>query len=214
MRRSVLSTPPVAYKGIAISCKRNSLNKSAKSPLMISIGDLAIGCLGVHAIESLDVRVATKFVKMMKRKKVERNKSSNFDSSILILLAVLRRMVFASSSFLSKSCEIFRCGNEIFPCFHWSSLTILIIACQRDGAFVPVPLMPGCGVRDVDRRVVVQVSAILFRPSMNFLRFSIHFVILPSEHDGSVFVLSCSSFGIHCFPTVLLPLSFAMLLAP
>ena len=57
--------------------------------------DLAIKCLGVHAIESLDVRVAAKFVKMMK-KKAARNKFSNLDSSILILLALLHRMVFAS----------------------------------------------------------------------------------------------------------------------
>ena len=37
-------------------------------------------CLGVHAIESLDVRVPTNSVKMMKRNKVARSKSSNFDS--------------------------------------------------------------------------------------------------------------------------------------
>ena len=35
-------------------------------------GDIAIGCLAVHAIESLDVRVATNFVKMMKRKGCEK----------------------------------------------------------------------------------------------------------------------------------------------
>ena len=43
--------------------------------------DLAIGCLGVHVIESLDVRGATDFEKMMKRKKVARSKSSYFDTS-------------------------------------------------------------------------------------------------------------------------------------
>ena len=64
----------------------------------LASSDLAIGCLGVHAIESLDVCVATNIVKMMKRKKVERSKSSNFDSSVLVLLAVLHRMVFASFS--------------------------------------------------------------------------------------------------------------------
>ena len=64
----------------------------------LAIGDLANGCLGVDAIESLDVRVATNFVKMMRRKKIARNRSSNFDSSILILRAMLRRMVLASFS--------------------------------------------------------------------------------------------------------------------
>ena len=75
MRRGVLSSP---YKGIAIACKRNSLKNYecaeilqsgchigfAKSVAFIlsitcdlAIGDLAIECLGVHAIESLDVRV-------------------------------------------------------------------------------------------------------------------------------------------------------------
>ena len=148
--------------------------------------DLANGCLGVNAIESLDVRIATKFVKMMKRKKVARNKSSNFDSSIPILLAVLHRMVFASFSrsaerrksvvlVLVEDFENSRSGSQIFSCFEWSSLTILIVPCQRDGALVPVPLMPRCGVRDVDRREVVQVSAIFFRPSMGLLRISVLF---------------------------------------
>ena len=68
----------------------------------LATGDLAIVCLGVHAIESLDVRVATNFLKMMKMTKVARNKFSNFDSSIPILLATLYRMVFAS---ISRSSE-------------------------------------------------------------------------------------------------------------
>ena len=41
VRQGVLSTHSVAYKGVAISCKRNFLDN--------------------HAIESLDVRVATNF---------------------------------------------------------------------------------------------------------------------------------------------------------
>ena len=134
-----------------------------------AIGDLAMGCLGVHAIESLDVRVATNLVKMMKRKKVARSKYSNLDSSILILLAVplphslvLRNKGVLSSLFLSKTCENFRSGSEMCSCFHWSSLTILVVAHQRDGALVPVPLMPGCGVRDVDRRGEVGLLRILY----------------------------------------------------
>ena len=55
-----VSTPlrpsPFAYKGIAIDCKRNPVKKNYEC-----------ASLGVHAIESLDVRVATNFVKMMKR---------------------------------------------------------------------------------------------------------------------------------------------------
>ena len=75
MRQGVLSTL-TACKGTAISCRRNSLNKStnaqesckvaATSVLQkvcslalfttcyLAIGDLAIGCLGVQAIESED----------------------------------------------------------------------------------------------------------------------------------------------------------------
>ena len=71
---------------------------------------------------------------------------------------VLRNEGILSFFFLSKTCENFRGGFEIFSCFHWSTLTILIVAHQRAGALVPVPLMPGCGIRDVDRREVVQVS--------------------------------------------------------
>ena len=68
----------------------------------LAIGDLAIECLGVRAIESPDVRVATIVVKMMKRKKIATSKFSNFDSSILILLEILHRMVFASFSRFSE----------------------------------------------------------------------------------------------------------------
>ena len=49
----------------------------------LAIDDLAVGCFGVHAIESFfRVRVATNFVKMMMKKKIAQNKSSNFDSSV------------------------------------------------------------------------------------------------------------------------------------
>ena len=46
----------------------------------LSVGDLDIECLGVHATESLDVRVATNIVKM-KRKKFARNMSSKSNSA-------------------------------------------------------------------------------------------------------------------------------------
>ena len=46
--------------------------------------------------------------------------------------------------------------------------------------------MPSCAVGDVDRRDVVQVSAIIFCPSMIVPRFSILCVLLRSEHDGFV----------------------------
>ena len=81
---------------------------------------------------------------------------------------------------------------------------------QRDGVCVPVPLVPGCGIRGVDRREVVQVSAKFFCPSMSFLRISILFVLLPPDHDGDVTLPSCSSSGIHCFPMISVPLNFAM----
>ena len=77
-----------------------------------------------------------------------------------------------SSLFLSKTT---RGKFEICSCFYWSSLTILIVARQRDGTLVPVLLVPGCGKRDVDRREVVQVSAILFSPSVGLLRITIRF---------------------------------------
>ena len=46
---------------------------------------------------------------------------------------------------------------------------------KSDRALVPVPLMPGCDVRDVDRREVVRVSAIFFSPSVGLLRIAIPF---------------------------------------
>ena len=115
--------------------------------------------------------------------------------------------------FLSKTSENFRSGLEIFSCFHWSSLTIIIVAHQRDGAFVQVPLVSGCDGRDVDRREVVQVSAIFFCPTVVLLRISMLFVLLPPDYDGALVVFPCSSSGVHCFPMVLLPLSFTVFLA-
>ena len=50
----------------------------------------------IHAIESLDVRVATNFVKMTKRKNVARNIFSNFDSSCAVR-AVLSLLSFNST---------------------------------------------------------------------------------------------------------------------
>ena len=44
----------------------------------------------------------TNFVKMMKKKKIARSESSNFDSTIPISLAILRRMVFALISHFSE----------------------------------------------------------------------------------------------------------------
>ena len=61
VRRGVLSTLSVAYKGIAIFCKRNSFKNRQFTIGDLAIGDLAIGCLGVHAIESLDVRGVASF---------------------------------------------------------------------------------------------------------------------------------------------------------
>ena len=100
VRRGVLSSPSRRVHDVRKCLYARLLKKPCEfTSYDLSIGDLAIGdlatwCLGVRAIESLDVRVATNFV-MMKRKKVARNKSCHFDSSILISLAILHRMVFA-----------------------------------------------------------------------------------------------------------------------
>ena len=55
--------------------------------------------------------------------------------------------------------------------------------------------MPGCAVGDVDLREVVLIPTIIFCASMNFLRFLILFVILPSEHDGIMIVFFLLFFG-------------------
>ena len=67
----------------------------------LASGDLDIECLGVHAIQCLDVCVASNFVKM-KKKKVARKKSSNLDSSIQILLAMLIEWSLPHSLVLRK----------------------------------------------------------------------------------------------------------------
>ena len=117
---------------------------------------------------------------------------------------MLHRMVFACSlvlrnigimwSLFLRICESLRGGLKVFSRSHH----LVILGYQKDGVFVQVPLVQGAA-GDVDRREVVQVSAKFFCQSMNFLRFSTLFVILPSEHDGVVTVPSCSSFGIFAF---------------
>ena len=52
---------------------------------------------------------------------------------------ILWKKGIRSSLFSSKSCEKFRSGFEIFSSFHWSSLTIIIVAHQRDGALASCP---------------------------------------------------------------------------
>ena len=72
--------------------------------------------------------------------------------------------------------------------------------------------MSGCDGGDVDRREVVQVSAIFFCPTVVLLRISM-FVLLPPDYDGALVVFLCSSSGVHCFPMVLLPLSSTVFVA-
>ena len=149
-------------------CEKSYVALKESAAITLSTNwDLTIECLGVRAIEILDVRVATIVVRMMKRK-VATSRFSHVDSAIPVLLAMLHRMVFALLSHSSERLENFRGGFEIFSSSYRSSLAIIIIAHQCDGALVPVPLVPGCAVGGVDRREVVQVSAIIFCPSMNF----------------------------------------------
>ena len=54
---------------------------------------------------------------------------------------VLRTKEILSSPFLSKLRELAQ-KIEIFSSGHGCNLTTLIVACQRDGALVPLPLMP------------------------------------------------------------------------
>ena len=118
-----------------------------------------------------------------------------------------------SSLLLSKTCENFRSGFKVSSCSDRSSFTIIIVfAYQCDGALVPVPVVPGCGVGDVDRREVVQVSAMFFCPSVGLPRISILFILLPPDYNGALIVFPCSSSGIHCFQMISVPLSFAVFL--
>ena len=130
----------------------------------LAIGDLAIECFGVHTIESLDVRVhvATNFVKMMERKKIARNESSNIDSTIRISLAILRRMVFAlishsseyrilSSLFLSKTDESIGGGFVVTFSIHGSALPIFCSHGQCNSTFVSVSLSPRGRVDNISR---------------------------------------------------------------
>ena len=126
---------------------------------------------------------------------------------------------FATSGIYKLGCTI----PGLFAMLHWMvfcaltscsgcrrCVVFVIIGYQWDGVRVPVPLVPGCVVGDADCREVVEVPTIIFCPSMNFLGFSIHFVVLPFEHDGIIVVFSCSSVDVSCFPMVFLPLSCAM----
>ena len=107
VRRRGLSSLPVACTTFAHVCTRKSCEKTnvaLKESVDITLStncDLANECLGVRAIESLGVRVATIVVKMMKRE-VATSSFYNFGSAIPGLLAMLHRMAFAV---LSRSSE-------------------------------------------------------------------------------------------------------------
>ena len=62
----------------------------------------------------------------------------------------------------------------------------MVVAVQND-VFALFPLVPGCSVRDVDRREVVQLPTIIFCPSMDARYF---FVILPSKMESWLFFLA------------------------
>ena len=79
----------------------------------------------------------------------------------------------------------------------WARIGDTISLATSVMVLVPVPLVQGCGVRDVDRREVVQ---------------SILFILLPPGHNGAFIVFPCPSSGIHCCPMISLPLSFAVFL--
>ena len=164
--------------------------------------------------------VISAVVRMMKRKfatsrvfqfwlchsRSARNASSSCLCRTLSFFGMLEFCRPCSCRRLVRVCVV----DIVFSRSHRSTLAIIIIACQHDGVFVLVPLVPGCRVGDVGRREVVQVSAKFFWSSMSFLRISALFVLLPRDHNGVVSRPSCSSSGIHCFPMLSLPLSFAV----
>ena len=124
----------VACTTFANVCTRNLCKKSyvaLKESVAITRStncDLAIECLGVRAIECLDGRVATIVVRMSRRK-IARNKSSNFDSTILIWQSfikwslpcslILRNVGILSSVLLSKTCESVNSGFVITSSIAW-----------------------------------------------------------------------------------------------
>ena len=137
--------------------------------------------------------------------------------AVPLQLAMLHRMVFGV---LSRSSEYIRSVFLVlvrrtvrFCVVDKKLFALASVQLAYHRHWIParrVPLVPGCAVGDVDRREVVKKKASIFCPFMNFLRLSALFVILPSEHDGRVFVLSRSSVGVFRFPMVFLPSSFAV----
>ena len=88
----------------------NRICKESVAITLSTTGDVAIGdrAIGDLTIESLDVRVAIIVVKMMS-KMVATSGFSNVDSSILILVAILHRMVLCLIlSFFDKNKEFCR----------------------------------------------------------------------------------------------------------
>ena len=59
----------------------------------------------------------------------------------------------------------------------------------------------------------IVVRSINFCPIDRQLRISVFLITLPSFQKGGMVVLLCTSFGVHGFPMVFLPLLFSTLLA-
>ena len=163
--------------------------------------------------------------KRLKRKTVARNKSSNFDSSILILLAMLHRMVFAS---FSRSSEF---GNSVvlvliedlreFSQWVWNLFLHSLVQLDDPHRCTPTWWCSRTGASDARVRCKRCRSSWDSPRIGNILR-SIHglaenfdiFHPLATWLRLCLVMCPCSSSGIHCFPMVLLPLSLAVLLAP
>ena len=230
--------PSVACTTFANVCTRNLWNKNlrmcknlakwlphkiCKESAAITFSttcDLAIECFGVRAIDGLDVRVATIVVRMMKRKKVATRRFSNLGSVTPVLFAMLHWNFFVSLSFFGmkefcRPCPCRRLVRIFFvvlksfraligPAWRSSSLNTSVIVISYRWLWCQVQFRrcrsswggPGIGKFFLSIRGLAE----------NFDTFR----LLSPDHNGVVSVFPSSSSGIHCFPMVSLPLSFAV----
>ena len=131
-------------------------------------------------------------------------------------LVAARLLVSKASSFGHKVGAEARClaGWDCSVAFYHAPLDEDIVVIPSKKVVGPAWRPSSLHTNVMVLSVVVQVSAILFSPSVGLLRISILLILLPPDYDGALIVFPCSSSGIYCFPMVLLPLSLAVLLAP
>ena len=105
-------------------------------------------------------------------------------------------------------------GFVITSSIHGSALTIFCSHGQCKSTFVSVSVSPRGRVVNINRLEKIQIFAVLLRPSVGHLRFSVLLIQLPPDCDSIPAIFDRCSSGVRRFPVISLPLGVTALFLP